>query len=500
VDEGPRQQAQRDRLAQLQADGNRNGLPQALKSGIESLSGLDMSDVRVHRNSARPAQLQAHAYAQGSDIHLAPGQERHLPHEAWHVVQQKQGRVRATVQRKGEVAINEDAGLEREADAMGALALQRQASGPVDLPVAPAATSVVQMVKYRRKKNGTFDQVPDDYAKKPKEKVFSEDEFLAYCQKQGLENAHVTEIRTRRAKEARKQARAARRARVTPGQMPAAHAGKQIKAPAVVKQEDNAPADLVYRGMSVNNIRNLQRGEPAVFTAQAPTGAANAVDHIVDDSPESPYLSFEAGGLGISAGKYAPKPVDANNKPHDVVQNADGFLKQEKSYTRASRRRHPNAKRIGYVGGIPADAGTERLDVSTAPKAAAALGAEALGSQARRDKAQQLAVADKEVLVKPGAAGIAPAKVPLVASVKEVNEAYYRKHVARQTSRKALAYYKPSGEGAAPVYTKVQIPANNAQYKFDIPEDLRRTDEDSEAEMSDNEDMNLEDYDGDDDD
>ena len=38
--------------------------------------------------ASQPAQLQAHAYAQGSNIFIAPGQERHLPHEAWHVVQQ----------------------------------------------------------------------------------------------------------------------------------------------------------------------------------------------------------------------------------------------------------------------------------------------------------------------------------------------------------------------------------------------------------------------------
>ncbi|HAA17208.1 MAG TPA: hypothetical protein DCE41_38045, partial [Cytophagales bacterium] len=73
------------------------GLPGSLKSGIESLSGLAMDDVSVHHNSDKPAQLQAHAYAQGTDIHLAPGQEQHLPHEAWHVVQQKQGRVQPTV-------------------------------------------------------------------------------------------------------------------------------------------------------------------------------------------------------------------------------------------------------------------------------------------------------------------------------------------------------------------------------------------------------------------
>ncbi|WP_083943148.1 eCIS core domain-containing protein [Sphingomonas soli] len=77
---------------------NPTRLPDALKSGIESLSGLAMDDVRVHRNSSRPAQLHAQAFAQGADIHLAPGQDRHLAHEAWHVVQQKQGRVPATAQ------------------------------------------------------------------------------------------------------------------------------------------------------------------------------------------------------------------------------------------------------------------------------------------------------------------------------------------------------------------------------------------------------------------
>lgn len=69
-----------------------SGLPDNLKSGIESLSGISMDDARVHRDSAKPAQLNAHAYAQGSDIHVASGQERHLPHEAWHVVQQSEGR------------------------------------------------------------------------------------------------------------------------------------------------------------------------------------------------------------------------------------------------------------------------------------------------------------------------------------------------------------------------------------------------------------------------
>ena len=106
---------------------NNTGLPDQLKSGIESLSGLSMDHVRVHYNSSQPAQLNALAYAQGSDIHLASGQEQHLPHEAWHVVQQAQGRVLPTLQMQEGVPVNDDAGLEREADVMGAKALQRAA-------------------------------------------------------------------------------------------------------------------------------------------------------------------------------------------------------------------------------------------------------------------------------------------------------------------------------------------------------------------------------------
>jgi hypothetical protein len=108
----------------IQKKENKTGLPDNLKTGMENLSGMSLDEVKVHRNSDKPAQLQAHAYAQGTDIHLGPGQEKHLPHETWHVVQQKQGRVKPTMQLKGKVNVNDDAGLEKEADVMGAKALQ----------------------------------------------------------------------------------------------------------------------------------------------------------------------------------------------------------------------------------------------------------------------------------------------------------------------------------------------------------------------------------------
>lgn len=114
---------------------NQTGLPNRLKAGIENLSGYSLDNVKVHYNSHKPAQLQAHAYTQGTEIHLASGQEKHLPHEAWHVVQQMQGRVQPTMQSKG-VAINDDAKLEQEADVMGkqAMGTYKQEQGYLNLP------------------------------------------------------------------------------------------------------------------------------------------------------------------------------------------------------------------------------------------------------------------------------------------------------------------------------------------------------------------------------
>ncbi|WP_217371872.1 eCIS core domain-containing protein [Spirosoma rhododendri] len=122
IDTSPRQVMQQKRVAILKgAIIQRKGLPAGLKAGIEQLSGMSMDDVRVHYNSAKPAGVGALAYAQGSDIYLAPGQDRHLAHEAWHVVQQRQGRVRPTIDVNG-MAVNDNVQLEREADVMGARA------------------------------------------------------------------------------------------------------------------------------------------------------------------------------------------------------------------------------------------------------------------------------------------------------------------------------------------------------------------------------------------
>ncbi|XYI01011.1 DUF4157 domain-containing protein [Sorangium sp. So ce1128] len=145
-------------------------MPAAVQQRMENAFSADFSDVRVHAGSARATALGALAYTQGSDIHVAPGHwapetgrgQELLGHELAHVVQQREGRVRATAQMKG-VALNDDPALEREADAMGARAAHRgqpshhggeQALGavarsPAQLPCA-ADRVTVQRAKRKR--------------------------------------------------------------------------------------------------------------------------------------------------------------------------------------------------------------------------------------------------------------------------------------------------------------------------------------------------------------
>lgn len=120
-------------------------LPERLRRVFEQLSGYDLSDVRVYSDSRWPARIGARAFVLGSDIHLSPGAEDALAHEAWHVVQQKQGRVRTTRASGFDagVGLNDDPVLEREADTMGLVArglALRSADLPVTRPLRVVTT------------------------------------------------------------------------------------------------------------------------------------------------------------------------------------------------------------------------------------------------------------------------------------------------------------------------------------------------------------------------
>ena len=149
---------------QQKANKNNTGLPDNLKFGVESLSGMSMDDVKVHYNSSSPDKLNASAYAEGSNIYVGKGQEKHIAHEAWHVVQQKQNRVSSNFNHNG-VAINNSENLENEATMMGDKAKSLNSSINSNTPqslnqTASANTPVPQLMfgskevkKYSDKEN-----------------------------------------------------------------------------------------------------------------------------------------------------------------------------------------------------------------------------------------------------------------------------------------------------------------------------------------------------------
>lgn len=91
------------------------GIPVPVKEDFEAAYQLSLDDVRVHYNSSAPAQLQALAYTQHPHIYIAPGQEKHLPHELGHMIQQKRHSIPATASVNGQ-SINDNPLLEADAD------------------------------------------------------------------------------------------------------------------------------------------------------------------------------------------------------------------------------------------------------------------------------------------------------------------------------------------------------------------------------------------------
>lgn len=102
----------------------------------------------------------------GTDIHVAPGQEKHVPHKAWHVVQQAQELVQPTLQMKDGLPVNDDKRLEHEADVMGEKALRAntapqptfdvQANGNGIGKQFPAQKSIPPLQRYADECKGHF--------------------------------------------------------------------------------------------------------------------------------------------------------------------------------------------------------------------------------------------------------------------------------------------------------------------------------------------------------
>src|SRR3954471_5499570 len=127
-----------------------SAMPAPLRHQMEGAFGADFSSVRIHEGEQAP-RLGALAYAQGHDVHFAPGQyqpetqsgQALIGHELAHVVQQREGRVAAPAQAKGAPVVA-DPGLEAEADHAGQAASRGE---PVRISGSSAAAPGAAMPK-----------------------------------------------------------------------------------------------------------------------------------------------------------------------------------------------------------------------------------------------------------------------------------------------------------------------------------------------------------------
>jgi len=150
--------------APLGPTGGGSAMPAPLQKKMEGSFGADFSSVRVHEGG-QASSLGAMAYAQGDDLHFAPGQyqpgsqggQALIGHELAHVVQQRQGRVSAPGQAKGAPVVA-DQGLEDEADRAGQAAARgepaRISGGGVSGAAMPKlAGQPIQLASNRREQN-----------------------------------------------------------------------------------------------------------------------------------------------------------------------------------------------------------------------------------------------------------------------------------------------------------------------------------------------------------
>lgn len=154
-------------------------LPEELQQNLESSFQQDFSSVAIQKDSQQAKDMKALAFTQGEAIHFAPGQfntatdagKSLIGHEFTHIVQQRSGAVKPTgIMRKG-IMVNEEKGLEQEADVMGKRAVTgekiagyRSVGLGMRRSFSPAQPqmAVVQMAKHPSHYGDWFD---DSYAK-----------------------------------------------------------------------------------------------------------------------------------------------------------------------------------------------------------------------------------------------------------------------------------------------------------------------------------------------
>ena len=149
---------------------NRGGgqpLPSTVLAKMEAAFSTDFSAVRIHEGP-QAARIGALAFTIGTDIYFAPGRYRPesisgqqlLGHELTHVLQQRQGRVRAPA--GAALAVVQDPALEAEADRRGRQAAASMARGGAGQPIQPKPISLIVQRMLSSTGGGSGDDPWDD--------------------------------------------------------------------------------------------------------------------------------------------------------------------------------------------------------------------------------------------------------------------------------------------------------------------------------------------------
>ncbi|WP_339734491.1 DUF4157 domain-containing protein [uncultured Sunxiuqinia sp.] len=139
-------------------------LPEDLQTRIETSFGQDFSDVALQKNSIEAREMNALAFTQSEKIHFAPGQfnpntekgRNLIGHEFTHIAQQRSGVVKPTRVLRKRFTVNDDRGLEADAERFGRKAVRGETISKYQsaslgmrnsMRTVQAKSSVIQMAK-----------------------------------------------------------------------------------------------------------------------------------------------------------------------------------------------------------------------------------------------------------------------------------------------------------------------------------------------------------------
>jgi hypothetical protein len=144
-----------------------DALPDQLQQSLETSFNHDFSNVHIQKDSERARELQALAFTEGEAIHFAPGQfnpgssagKNLIGHEFAHVVQQRSGVVQPTAIMGKGIALNDDRGLEAEADALG----KKAVAGEIIGAYRSSALGIRHAVRTVQAKSGVIQRYVDTF-------------------------------------------------------------------------------------------------------------------------------------------------------------------------------------------------------------------------------------------------------------------------------------------------------------------------------------------------